>query len=319
MNEVMKVAVSDSNAEVRRAALAILPTLPISDAAKVESLVPGDSSRSGEGSAGGVRSARDVEERTRPRRRSAAFFDELVAGKLPPPCNWIWSMRCRRTASAALQARLEASQKARSAREPRRRVPRCAAGRAAAPDPGRTRSSSIPRRQCTRCHTVRNAGADVGPNLTGVAQRLTGAQILESLLEPNARVAPGYGTVGVTLRNGQRVDGTLQEETATHVRPSVGHTASRAAHREDRDRRTNEPGVRNAADRPDTQAPGSPGHRRLPGDAAVRRSRGYEGTGSTPKTRSSRRRHEEEYVLFSEKADAGTARSAVGGGGAQDR
>ena len=39
MNEVMKVAVADSNADVRRAALGILPSLALSDAAKVESLV----------------------------------------------------------------------------------------------------------------------------------------------------------------------------------------------------------------------------------------------------------------------------------------
>ena len=57
---------------------------------------------------------------------------------------------------------------------------------------------------------MRNAGSDVGPNLTGVATRLTREQILESLLEPSARIAAGYGTVGITLKNGKRVDGTLR-------------------------------------------------------------------------------------------------------------
>ena len=51
----------------------------------------------------------------------------------------------------------------------------------------------------------------------GVALRLTRDQILESLLEPSARIAPGYGTVGITLKSGQRVDGTLKEETPTDV------------------------------------------------------------------------------------------------------
>ena len=41
--------------------------------------------------------------------------------------------------------------------------------------------------------------------------------ILESLLEPSARIAPGYGTVGITLKNGTRVDGTLRDETDTLV------------------------------------------------------------------------------------------------------
>ena len=64
---------------------------------------------------------------------------------------------------------------------------------------------------------MRNAGSDVGPNLTGVATRLTREQILESLLEPSARIAAGYGTVGITLKNGKRVDGTLRDETPTDV------------------------------------------------------------------------------------------------------
>jgi putative heme-binding domain-containing protein len=57
----------------------------------------------------------------------------------------------------------------------------------------------------------------VGPNLSNIAATLTREQLLDSLIEPNKRIAPGYGTVGVTLRNGQRVDGTLREETDTHV------------------------------------------------------------------------------------------------------
>jgi putative heme-binding domain-containing protein len=46
---------------------------------------------------------------------------------------------------------------------------------------------------------------------------LTREQLLEALVDPNARIAPGFGTVGISLRNGQRVDGTLREETDTHV------------------------------------------------------------------------------------------------------
>ena len=82
---------------------------------------------------------------------------------------------------------------------------------------GRETFVENPAAQCTRCHTVRNAGSDVGPNLSGVATRLTREQILESLLEPSARIAAGYGTVGITLKNGTRVDGTLRDETDTHV------------------------------------------------------------------------------------------------------
>ena len=82
-----------------------------------------------------------------------------------------------------------------------------------------------PAAACTRCHTVRNAGSDVGPNLTGVATRLSRDLILESLVDPNARIAPGFGTVAVTLRNGQKVDGTLKEETAAELVVTTGTPA----------------------------------------------------------------------------------------------
>ena len=38
MDEVMKIAVADADANVRRAALGILPSLPLGAAAKVQSL-----------------------------------------------------------------------------------------------------------------------------------------------------------------------------------------------------------------------------------------------------------------------------------------
>ena len=40
---------------------------------------------------------------------------------------------------------------------------------------------------------------------------------MEAVLEPNARSAPGFGTVSIRLRDGKQIDGTLQEETETHV------------------------------------------------------------------------------------------------------
>jgi putative heme-binding domain-containing protein len=83
-------------------------------------------------------------------------------------------------------------------------------------DPRRAQQVFVdhPAAACVRCHAVgQSGGADVGPNLAGIASRLTREQILESLLEPNARIAPGFGTISVTLKNGDRVDGMLRSET----------------------------------------------------------------------------------------------------------
>jgi putative membrane-bound dehydrogenase-like protein len=67
--------------------------------------------------------------------------------------------------------------------------------------------------QCVRCHSFRGTGGEVGPALDNIADILTREQILESLIEPSARLAPGYGSVTITLKDGQVVTGVLEEES----------------------------------------------------------------------------------------------------------
>jgi putative heme-binding domain-containing protein len=71
--------------------------------------------------------------------------------------------------------------------------------------------------QCTRCHTIGQSKAEVGPSLMGVGTRLTRELIVQSLVDPSAKLAPGFGQVSVTLKNGQKLQGTLREETATAI------------------------------------------------------------------------------------------------------
>lgn len=66
--------------------------------------------------------------------------------------------------------------------------------------------------QCMRCHSFDDFGGNAGPRLNGVAARLTPEQLLESLIEPSARIAKGFGMVTVNLNNGKTVAGILQEE-----------------------------------------------------------------------------------------------------------
>ena len=49
--------------------------------------------------------------------------------------------------------------------------------------------------ECTRCHAT--SGEDgVGPSLAGIGSRLSREQLLESLVDPAARIAPGFGAAG---------------------------------------------------------------------------------------------------------------------------
>lgn len=71
--------------------------------------------------------------------------------------------------------------------------------------------------QCLRCHRVGNEGGTVGPNLSDVGRRVTRAELLESIVNPNARIAAGFETVVITLKNGETVVGVVREDRADTV------------------------------------------------------------------------------------------------------
>ena len=76
---------------------------------------------------------------------------------------------------------------------------------------------STPRRSADAATPSATARPRSGRDLAGVGSRLTRQQLLESLIAPSARLAPGFGQVSVTLKNGQKVEGTLREESATTI------------------------------------------------------------------------------------------------------
>ena len=49
--------------------------------------------------------------------------------------------------------------------------------------------------QCLRCHAIAGGGGHAGPSLEGVAARYDRRGLLESLVEPNAKLAAGFGPV----------------------------------------------------------------------------------------------------------------------------
>jgi quinoprotein glucose dehydrogenase len=68
--------------------------------------------------------------------------------------------------------------------------------------------------QCTRCHSFDDMGGNAGPRLNGVGARLTKNQILEALIQPSKRIAPGFGSINLELKNGKKLSGKLQSENA---------------------------------------------------------------------------------------------------------
>jgi putative heme-binding domain-containing protein len=95
--------------------------------------------------------------------------------------------------------------------------------------------------QCVRCHAIDDYGGNVGPRLNGVAGRLSREQLLEALIEPSARIAPGYGMVSLELKNGQKVNGVLQQEKPDGYLVKVGNSPDTLVKKSDVASRVNAP------------------------------------------------------------------------------
>lgn len=72
--------------------------------------------------------------------------------------------------------------------------------------------------QCVRCHKVNDYGAEVGPDLTTIGRERDRQYLLESIVDPGATVAPGYGMMVLTRNNGEIASGLLMEDNEKGVR-----------------------------------------------------------------------------------------------------
>jgi quinoprotein glucose dehydrogenase len=71
--------------------------------------------------------------------------------------------------------------------------------------------------QCTRCHLPNNQPGGAGPNLAQIASTLNQRELLEALIVPSARLAPGYGISSITTTSGEVITGVIIAETASAV------------------------------------------------------------------------------------------------------
>lgn len=70
---------------------------------------------------------------------------------------------------------------------------------------------------CARCHKVGPDGGEVGPVLDGIAAKQTREYLLESLVAPNAKIAPGFESLTVVLKDGRNFAGVAKPGGADEV------------------------------------------------------------------------------------------------------
>jgi PQQ-dependent dehydrogenase (methanol/ethanol family) len=66
---------------------------------------------------------------------------------------------------------------------------------------------------CANCHTIRGRGGFPGPDLSNIGRVRSFRQLRESLLNPDAQIAEGYGGVTVTTKSGQTISGVARDNT----------------------------------------------------------------------------------------------------------
>lgn len=72
--------------------------------------------------------------------------------------------------------------------------------------------------RCIACHKINDMGGGfVGPDLSDVGARLETDKLLESLVDPSAKIAKGFDTLVVITTTGKIVSGTLAKEDAATI------------------------------------------------------------------------------------------------------
>jgi len=75
---------------------------------------------------------------------------------------------------------------------------------------------------CRRCHVVNGQGGGVGPDLSAAGKKYERSYLLESIVNPDARIAKGFETVLIVTIEGKVISGIIREETdemVTLVKP----------------------------------------------------------------------------------------------------
>jgi quinoprotein glucose dehydrogenase len=139
-------------------------------------------------------------------------MDTLLDGTLPKELQLDLLEAAANSKSKAVATKLEAFEKKRDASDPLAEYTETLYGGDAAK--GKRVFLEKGSVACIRCHKVGGELTVVGPDLKGIADRKDRRYFLESILKPNAQIAPGFESVLLKLKGNMTVSGVLKKETS---------------------------------------------------------------------------------------------------------
>src|SRR5699024_515965 len=187
IQEAIRIALEDQNQQVRMSALGLAPTLNLSDDQVAELL----SSVLGKGGTDEQQVVLETlgEMQAEPANNVLSEeLDKLSAGDYPNELQLDLLMAAEASGADTLMSKLEEYESSKPSDDMGVANPELLYG--GDRDAGQRLLFGHEAAQCMRCHAVGGEGATVGPDLAGTGSTLNREQILESLLDPDARIAP---------------------------------------------------------------------------------------------------------------------------------
>ena len=143
-------------------------------------------------------------------------FERLKAGAFPKDAELDLLLAADAKATPALKSQLQSLAAKRDKKDPLADYRACLEGGDA--HRGKKIFDSKTEVYCLRCHRVGSMGGEVGPSLKDIAQKKPREYILESIVNPNAKIAEGFESVLLELEDGRTLAGVLRSETSTELR-----------------------------------------------------------------------------------------------------
>ena len=213
IDQAIELALGDYEASVRLTAISLIPNLDIDEETAVALLASAFQEGSVEEKQSALLAFSDLDNKV-----SYRFLNDqisrMASGELPLAVHVELIETVESLSSDELKSNLESAMEAGASDNPVKRYQASLRGGSA--DQGARIFYNNAAAQCIRCHAVDGDGGEVGPELTSVANRLSRGQLLESMVAPSARIAPGYGVLTATLTDGDTVRGALREETDSY-------------------------------------------------------------------------------------------------------
>ncbi|MEX1268623.1 MAG: HEAT repeat domain-containing protein [Balneolaceae bacterium] len=237
IDEAIQIALSDEEEEVRMNAILMITDLDLPDETQADFLAAAFEGESVAEKQAVLKAFESLDNEPGYRFLNQQF-DRLLEGDLPDEVHLELVETIESLSSEQLQTRLKDYFDAKPSDDPVVLYSESLRGGSAGS--GRRIFYQNAAAQCIRCHAVGGNGSDVGPELTSIGNTLSRELLLESMVDPTGRLAPGYGVVTVTLQNGETLRGQLEEESETSLTISSGEERWNVS-KSDVETRTNTP------------------------------------------------------------------------------